>query len=52
MLGKTLPQESVLGKLLTAGEGGEEPPAEGEEGAVKEVKPKDEIFFPSVVDNK
>lgn len=43
MLNQTLTQESVLGRLLTgaAGEGGEEPPAEGEEGAVKEVKPKD-----------
>lgn len=51
MFGKTLPLDSVLGKLLSEEVAGDEGEA-GEEGQEKEVKPNDEVFFPSVVNNK
>lgn len=49
MSGKTLQQESVLGRLLSG-----EKPAEGEgnDDEPKENKPTDEIYIPSVVDAK
>ena len=51
MLGKWLPQESVVGKLLLdkPEEGGE---GEGEEEGKKEQKPQGELYIPKVQENK
>jgi hypothetical protein len=55
MIGKSLSQESVIGRLLLdrpaeGGEGGEG--GEGEEEGKKESGPKGEIYIPLVQDNK
>ena len=49
MIGKSLNQESVVGKLLNEKP---EEAGEGEEEGKKEDKPKGEIYIPQVQENK